>query len=133
MYRGVVIKRWSSTQPTIALSVGEAEYVVLTKGATEALGAQSLAADLGLETVVQVALDSSTAKSIASRSGVGKVRHLDTKALWVQEAVRTGRLSLHKVRGDANPANLLTKPLSFDEMLKELDLLHANVVKCMKV
>ena len=132
MYRGVVIKHWSSTQPTIALSVGEAEYVALAKGATEALGAQSLAADLGLETVVRVSLDSATAKSIASRSGVGKVRHLDTKQLWVQEAVRTGRLFLRKVRGDANPANLLTKPLSVDEMMSELDILGARVLKCMK-
>ena len=82
---------------------------------------------------VQVALDSSTAKSIASRSGVGKVRHLDTKALWVQEAVRTGRLSLHKVRGDANPANLLTKPLSHDDMLSELDILKAKVVKSVNI
>ena len=132
MYRGVAIKHWSSTQPTIALSVGEAEYVALAKGATEALGAQSLAADLGLETVVRVSLDSATAKSIASRSGVGKVRHLDTKELWVQEAVRTGRLFLRKVRGDANPANLLTKPLSVDEMMSELDILGARVLKCMK-
>ena len=129
MYRGVVIKHWSSTQPTIALSVGEAEFVALAKGATEALGAQSLAADLGLETAVQVCLDSSTAKSIASRAGVGKVRHLDTKALWAQEAVRTGRICLRKVRGDANPANLLTKPLGHEGMLGELDLLHARIFK----
>ncbi len=28
--------------------------------------------------------DSGAAKSIAQREGVGKVRHLDTRALWLQ-------------------------------------------------
>ena len=52
---------------------------------------------------------SSAAMGIAVRQGVGKVRHLDTKTLWIQQAVRTGRFQLRKVKGTENPADLFTK------------------------
>ena len=49
MIGGHLIKHWASTQKTIALSSGEAELSGILKGASEGLGAQSLAKDLGLE------------------------------------------------------------------------------------
>jgi hypothetical protein len=76
---GMAIKHWSTTQSTIALSVGEAEYCALVKAAAEALGIQALARDLGWELRIEIFVDSTTAKSIANRSGVGKTRHLETK------------------------------------------------------
>ena len=36
--------------------------------------------------------DSSAAKGIASRKGVGKVKHLSLKELWVQDAIEYRRL-----------------------------------------
>ena len=42
-------------------------------------------------------------------SGLGKLRHLETHILWVQEKVRTGAFQVRKVRGDVNPAELFTK------------------------
>jgi hypothetical protein len=128
MFRGVAVKSWSSTQATVSLSSGEAEYIALIKAAVEGLGAQSLARELGLDAPLRIGLDSSAAKSIASRSGAGKMRHLETRRLWVQEAVKTGRFVLDKVRGDSNPANLLTKPLGHDQMVGELEML-----KCMTI
>jgi len=53
--------------------------------------------------------DSSAAIGICTRQGLGKLRHLDTHTLWVQQAVRTGRVDLRKVLGENNPADLLTK------------------------
>ena len=43
-----VIKTWSFTQATIALSSGEAEYYGMVKGASMALGIQSMLEDLGM-------------------------------------------------------------------------------------
>ena len=40
---------------------------------------------------------------------MGKIRHLDTTDLWVQEVVRSGRVQLLKVLGAENPADVLTK------------------------
>ena len=97
----------------MALSSGEAEYSALVKAAAEGIGLQSILRDLRFETTVEVY--SSAAKSIASRIGVGKVRHIHTKLLWIQEAVRDGRIKLTKISGGRNPADVLSKPMSVSE------------------
>ena len=83
-----VVKTWSSTQTTIAQSSGEAEYYALVRAAAEGLGMQSVMHDLGWKTRVRLWVDSSAAKSIASRIGLGRVRRLEVKFLWLQEVVR---------------------------------------------
>eukprot|EP00969_Alexandrium_andersonii_P262596 11609115-Alexandrium_andersonii.AAC.1 len=45
-----MIKHWSTTQRTIALSSGEAELAGTVKGAAEGVGLVSVARDLGVET-----------------------------------------------------------------------------------
>ena len=78
LYGTHVVKHWSTTQKTLALSSGEAELYGVVKGASEALGLQSLAADLGIVAPVHVKTDSSAAVGICNRTGIGKVRHLAT-------------------------------------------------------
>ena len=86
-----MIKHWSSTQATIALSSGEAEYASLVKGAGQLIGARSLMHDFGVFNVpLELHCDSAAAIGIASRSGLGKLRHLEVHLLWVQEHVRNG-------------------------------------------
>jgi hypothetical protein len=52
------------------------------------------------------------------------LRHLDTHTLWIQQAVRTGRVDLRKVLGEENPADLLTKHSLSRERLEKLVALH---------
>ena len=66
--------------------------------------------DLGVDVSIELFTDSSAAKSMASRSGVGKVRHMEVKWLWLQEKVKAGKIKMRKVAGEVNPANVLTKP-----------------------
>ncbi len=124
---GVAIKHWSHTQPTIALSSGEAELIAMTKGAGEGLGVVALLEDLGMKGEMEVLVDSSAAKSIASRVGVGRVRHLETKHLWIQEAVKDKKFTIKKIPGEKNPSDILTKPLSHEEMRWKLELVGAEV------
>ena len=77
-----LIKTWSNTQKVVALSSGEAELMGILRGASEALGLQSIAADLGISLEVSVHADSSAAIGICRRTGIGKVRHLATGQLW---------------------------------------------------
>ena len=70
------IRTWSSTQPSVTLSSGEAEYYGLVKAAGAGLGHQPLMMDLGLKLPVTAWTDSSAAIGIASRSGLGKLMHL---------------------------------------------------------
>ena len=60
--------------------------------------------------------DSSAAIGICRRSGIGRVRHLAVGQLWVQERIRDRTLSLRKVAGEANPADIGTKHLAADSM-----------------
>ena len=118
------IKHWSSTQPSVTLSSGEAEFYGVVRGAGQGLGYQALLKDLGLAMPLRVWTDSSAALGICSRQGLGKLRHLDTHTLWVQQAVRSKRLVLKKVLGEENPADLLTKHSLSKERLQKLTALY---------
>ena len=120
MFGSHVLKTWSSTQPSISLSSGEAEYYGVVKAAGIAIGQQSLMKDLGMSVRVRVWTDSSAAIGICGRSGLGKLRHVQTHTLWVQERVRTGAIELRKVHGDVNPADLFTKHLSSRDRMNQL-------------
>ena len=106
---GHLIKSWASTQPIITLSSGEAELHGVVKAAANGLGYLSLLADFGIRVPLRIWTDSTASKGICSRQGLGKVRHLEVQALWVQQRVRNGDLSLYKVAGEDNPADLFTK------------------------
>ena len=114
------MKHWSSTQASVALSSGEAEFAGVIRGAGQGLGYQALLHDLGVDLPLRVWTDSSAAVGICSRQGLGKMRHLDTHTLWIQQAVRSGRVDLRKVDGDVNPADLLTKHSLSRERLEKL-------------
>ena len=104
-----LVKHWSTTQKTTALSSGEAELYGVVKGASEALGMQSIAADLGIDATVHVRTDSSAAVGICARTGIGRVRHLATGQLWVQERIRNHAFKLFKHPGADNPGDICTK------------------------
>ena len=52
-FGGVAVRAWSSNQSVIALSSGEAEYYAALKGASSALGFQSMLRDLGMNGSIQ--------------------------------------------------------------------------------
>ena len=103
------LKTWSTTQATMAMSSAEAEHYALIEGAIRSLGLQSMLRELGLSKEVWLRTDSSAAKGFSSQRGLGRMRHLEVKELWLQEAVCRGRLRLCKVKGDENPADVFTK------------------------
>ena len=112
-----LIKSWSSTQGLVSLSSGEAEFYGVTKASGIALGYKSLLKDLGVKAKVRVWTDSSATMGICGRLGLGKLRHIDTRSLWLQQKLREGALELRKVRGENNPADLFTKHLSSPEKI----------------
>ena len=89
-----LVKSWSSTQQSISLSSGEAEMMGVTRGAMAALGFRSLLSDFGVEWPVRIWTDSTASIGMCSRQGFGKVRHIDTQVLWIQQRIRNGDLDL---------------------------------------
>ena len=114
------IKHWSLTQTTIALSSGEAELNGICRGASIALGLQSIAKDLGISLVVEVLTDATAAIGICRRRGLGKIRHLHVADLWVQDRVKRGDFALTKIAGSDNPADILTKHVPRDVMIRHM-------------
>ena len=77
-------------------------------------------ADMGMTAKVRVWTDSSAAVGICGRSGLGKLRHVQTHTLWVRERVRTGAIELRKVNGLVNPADLFTRHLTSRDRVTQL-------------
>ena len=116
MFGSHCLKSWSVNQQVIAMSSGEAEYYGMVKGATNAIGVSAMFKDIGVEVGIALYTDSSAAKGIASRRGLGKVRHIELCELWLQSQVAQGKISVHKVAGQDNFADSLTKHSSSDRI-----------------
>ena len=106
-----LVQHWSTTQTTVALSSGEAELVGLVRGASQGLGFQSMLRDLGFDAQLHLRTDATAAIGICRRRGLGKIRHLATSDLWIQEKLQQGAFLLSKIPGAENAADLLTKHL----------------------
>ena len=76
--------------------------------------------DFGEELKAVVRSDSSAALAISQRVGLGKVHHLQTQYLWIQERHSKGSLALSKVKGELNPADLLTKGVPQDILSRHM-------------
>ena len=128
-----VIKYYSKTQANIALSSGEAELYAIVKASCETLGTASMYLDWGLKMRGRVWADASAALGIIGRKGLGKVRHLDTSILWVQEAALRKQLLYAKVKGEENIADLFTKYLdreTLDRHVRGLGIEYYQYQSC---
>ena len=110
----------SRLQKTVALSSGEAELNAQVLGLTEGLGVSSLCREWGLPSTVSCFCDSSAARGIASRVGVGRMKHLQVRQLWIQEQVRQGRATVSWMPRNDNLADVLTHPCSENQLCELL-------------
>lgn len=93
MLGGHCLQTWSVTQAVIALSSGEGEYYALVRGGSHALGIQAMLRDFGIETKIRIKADAAVAKSISSRRGPGKQRHIEVNQLWLQQKSSRAKLT----------------------------------------
>ena len=61
------VRGWSSNQVAVALSSGEADYYAALKGASAALGYESMLRDIGIDVSMTLFTDSSVARGIIHR------------------------------------------------------------------
>ena len=120
-----MIRTWSKDQDIRALSSGEAELYAACTGGCQAKGIKSVASDLGLSLGIKMRIDASAAIGIIRRRGLGKVRHIDVKDLWLQDEVKEGRIEVEKIPGLDNPADMGTKGLARADIDK-----HVKFLKC---
>ena len=92
----------------VSLSSAEAELHGITKCASEGIAAANMSRECYRPIPLRVLTDSSAARGIILRNGVGKVKHLDVKVLWIQEREEVGNLKCIKVPRLQNCSDVLT-------------------------
>ena len=107
-----VLKAYCRQQRVVALSPAEAELYAMVAASAETLAMTAYAKDLGVSLYCELFCGSSANLGIAQRAGIGKVRHLRTQGLWVQEERVGGRIQHRKVFGPKSPADLMTKHMT---------------------
>ena len=110
-FQGVILTTWSRTQPVVALSTAESELVAMSSAAQEGLLVRHVLEELGERPILRLLTDSSSARAIVWRRGVGKVKHMQVRWLWLQDALREGELQCDSVTTAANLADIFTKCL----------------------
>ncbi|CAK0853235.1 unnamed protein product, partial [Prorocentrum cordatum] len=106
---GVVVSAYARTESVLAQSSPEAEYLAAVELAAEMLYVRELVKFMGFDTSLEIECDASSAIAIASRRGLGRLRHLEVKWLWLQQLVGTGQIKIVKVKGTENLPDVGTK------------------------
>ena len=92
-----LIKAWTKQQSIVATSTAKAELYAGNHAATESMGVQAFAKDLVRVVTVRLHIGSGAALSIIRRTGLSKAKHIEIQHLWLQEAVRSGNLTVEKI------------------------------------
>ena len=121
-----MLKFWSKTQATIALSSAESELIARVKGSSESLGVMTLMEDYGIKVTTRLHMDASAAIGIIQRQGIGKIRHLSTNLLWVQQQQLREAIMIKQIDGTKNPSDLLTKHVPRDLVEKYCALVSCH-------
>ena len=105
-----VVQIKCASQKVVALSSMESEYYSMCRGVTEAMFIRSVVDFWGIcPGTMVLRVDSSSAKALAERKGVGKSRHIQARYLWLQDLVFSKELNVQKTPGRTNDPDLVTK------------------------
>lgn len=98
--------RMSSVQLHSSSASAEAELYATASGVSEGIVLRKVLAFFGCTIGLHAVTDSSANNAVGYRLGVGKIRHLETKVLWIRDLVYDGRLVMQWIKGQQNPADL---------------------------
>ena len=85
---------------------------------------QSYFLDIGIELGLVLESDSSSAKSFASRQGLGKQRHVQVRYLWLQQCVARHELVVRKIGTASNCSDILTKASDSKTITKHMHAMN---------
>ena len=119
----------SSTQSTVRLSSGEAEYAALVRATAEGLYIRSVMVFFGHELWIALETDSTAAIGTVRRLGPGKrLRHVETELFFLQQLVKQGVVAVRKKDGKNHPPDLLTKHLAWSDLRRLLRMLEVEIL-----
>ena len=109
---GAPLYSFSRRQSVIATSSGVAEFYVGCATAEEMLLALDVLMFFGCQVEASLHMDSAAARGICRREGVGKVKSLEVRTLWLQQLVKAKTFTLKTVKSQDNCADRGTKTLA---------------------
>ena len=80
------------------MSSAEAELYGIIKTSSEVLGIVSILKDRSKQFKGDIMVDASAALGIIGRTGLGKLRHIDTSYLWLQQESIHKKLGFNKLK-----------------------------------
>ena len=104
---------WScKTQPTVALSTAEAEYMCISSAAQEGLYLQKLLADCGQKRQILVKEDNQACIALVQNPVFrGRSKHIDIKHHFIRDLFKSGILTVEYLSTENMTADILTKLL----------------------
>ena len=108
----------------VTKSLAESELCGVFTGACEAFGVRTLCKDIGWDLDIRLELDATAAEGLLDRRGISKVRHVDVNCLWLREQTAKKLVTLAKILGEINTADVMTKHLGNAVILKHLQSLY---------
>ena len=116
-FQSCLLSATSRSQRVVALSSAEAELHAAVSATCDGILLRlCLVFCLNAPVRLKLMLDNVAAKQILLRSGVGRIRHLSCRTLWIQQHVRDKLLELAFVPTKWNVSDLCTKKLPRDRM-----------------
>ena len=110
---GQVLYACSRAQKTDWLSSFEAEYYASASSASDAVLVKEVVEFRShRKAQLHLLLDSTAARGVIARRGVGRIKHIQIRALFLQGLHKQGQLTVHPVGAKENTADLGTKQLS---------------------
>eukprot|EP00435_Cladocopium_sp_Y103_P068678 s126_g32.t1 len=116
----------SRTQRVVSLSSAESELHSMVSGCSDAIFIRRCLEFLVGEEAQQYQwTDNSAARQLVARQGVGKIRHLGGKILWIQSQVLEQKLVVGQVPTAMNCSDIGTKALAKKRLLMLLNQVDA--------
>ena len=109
MAEGMKLHAHSRGQASVALSSCEAEVMAASEGIKEALLLQEVLMFVGSgHYEIEIKVDSSAAHAFFHRRGVGRMKHIHSRILVLQDLIAPGGVRLKKIPRTQNLADMLT-------------------------
>ena len=116
-FGGCLVYSSSRTQKIVSLSSAESETYAAASAVMDAILIRAIISWVLQSTILMcLYIDSSAARGILSRRGVGRLRHLSCRVLWLQNLVGEKLLMVKAVLGAINPSDIATKRLSISRL-----------------
>ena len=103
-----LVDSWVASDQMRTSSSGEAQLYRIVDGLTRRIFTKHMYEKMGRTINIDVETDSTAAIGMCFRTGVGKIRHIQVRWLWIQDAIRDQTVRFRKVESTDNEAHMGT-------------------------